>query len=68
MIQTSSPVPRSHRHRFLTAALATLALLASLLIGAAPAQAAYSITFTPGNRLRTRSAVPSPELSTTMIS
>jgi hypothetical protein len=45
--QTSSPVQTTRLPRFLTAALAAVALLASLLIGAAPAQAAYSIAFTP---------------------
>lgn len=47
MIPTSSPVRTTHLPRSLTAVLATLGLLASLLIGAASAQAASSITFTP---------------------
>ena len=47
MNPTSSPVRTARLARYATAALAALAMLASLIVGAAPAQAAYSITFTP---------------------
>lgn len=47
MNPTSSPVRTTRLARYTTAALAALAMLASLIVGAAPAQAAYSIAFTP---------------------
>lgn len=63
MNPTSSPVRSTRLARFTTAALAALAMIASLIVGAAPAQAAYSITFTP-----TGGTVGSPIALTSSVS